>query len=214
MNKKIIETIFSRWQQQNPNPQTELVYHSHYQLLIAVILSAQSTDKAVNQVTEMLFNIAPSPEKMIALDMPILESYLKRLGLYQQKAKAIWKTSKILMEQYNGQIPDSREALEKLPGVGRKTANVVLNTAFQRPVIAVDTHIFRVSHRLNFSKGKTPLAVEKDLMKIIPKTYILHAHHWIILHGRYICKAQKPLCHSCLIQDLCPFFKKLEKNMK
>lgn len=212
MNKKTIELIFSHWQKKNPHPQTELIYHSDYQLLVAVILSAQSTDKIVNQVTEKLFSIAPTPEKMMALDILTVKSYVKRLGLYQQKAKAIWQMSKILVEQYQGFVPNSREALEALPGVGRKTANVVLNTAFKIPVIAVDTHLFRVSHRLDFSKGKTPLAVEKDLMKIIPKAYLLHAHHWMILHGRYICKAQKPLCGKCLIQDLCPFFKKLKKT--
>lgn len=212
MNKKTIKLIFTRWQEQNPHPKTELNYHSNYQLLVAVILSAQSTDKAVNQVTEKLFTIAPTPEKMLSLDIPTVENIVKRLGLYQQKAKSIWQMSKILIEQYQGAIPHSREALEALPGVGRKTANVVLNTAFQMPVVAVDTHIFRVSHRLNFSKGKTPLAVEKDLMKIIPQDHLLNAHHWMILHGRYTCKAQKPLCDSCLIKDLCPFFKKLKNT--
>lgn len=212
MNKKNIQLIFQRWQEQNPHPKTELNYHSDYQLLVAVILSAQSTDKAVNQVTEKLFAIAPTPEKMIALDLTKVKSIIKRLGLYQQKAKAIWLMSHILIEQHQGLIPHSREELEALPGVGRKTANVVLNTAFNIPVIAVDTHIFRVSHRLSFSQGKTPLAVEKDLMKIVPKDYLLNAHHWMILHGRYICRAQKPLCESCLIKDLCTFFKKLKKT--
>ena len=212
--KERYQGVLAYFRQHVPIAETELLYDNPFQLLVAVILSAQSTDKAVNQVTEKLFSIAPTPEKMIKLDLTMVESYIKRLGLYQQKAKAIWHMSKILLEQYQGLIPHHREALEALPGVGRKTANVVLNTAFKIPVIAVDTHLFRISHRLNLSKGKTPLAVEKDLMKIIPKPYLLHAHHWMILHGRYICKAQKPLCSDCLIQDLCPFFKKLKNTCK
>jgi endonuclease-3 len=208
MNKKNIAEIFSRWQTQNPQPTTELIYHSDYQLLVAVILSAQSTDKVVNQVTEKLFVMAPTAEKMIELDLETISHCIKRLGLYQQKAKAILTMSQILVRDYQGHIPQTREALEALPGVGRKTANVVLNTAFQIPVIAVDTHIFRLSHRLGFSKGKTPLAVEQDLIKIIPQQYRLDAHHWMILHGRYICQAKKPQCQSCLIADLCPYFKK------
>jgi endonuclease-3 len=208
MNKKTIEEIFSRWQKQNPKPTTELMYESDYQLLVAVILSAQSTDKVVNQVTEKLFAIAPTAEKMLEQDLDTIMACIKRLGLYQQKAKAVLAMSQILVMHYQGNIPNTREDLEALPGVGRKTANVVLNTAFQIPVIAVDTHIFRLSHRLCFSKGKTPLAVEQDLMKIIPKQYLLDAHHWMILHGRYICQAKKPLCKSCLIQDLCPFYQK------
>lgn len=207
MNKKTIAEIFSRWQKQNPRPTTELIYHSHYQLLVAVILSAQSTDKVVNQVTEKLFELAPTAEKMIMLDLETISSIIKRLGLYQQKAKAVLAMSQILVDQYQGSIPQTREALEALPGVGRKTANVVLNTAFQLPVIAVDTHIFRLSRRLGFSKGKTPLAVEQDLVKRIPPEYRLDAHHWMILHGRYICQAKKPLCQKCLIQDLCPYFR-------
>jgi endonuclease III len=209
MNKKTIAEIFSRWQKQNPRPTTELIYHSHYQLLVAVILSAQSTDKVVNQVTEKLFELAPTAEKMIMLDLETISSIIKRLGLYQQKAKAVLAMSQILVDQYQGSIPQTREALEALPGVGRKTANVVLNTAFQLPVIAVDTHIFRLSRRLGFSKGKTPLAVEQDLVKRIPPEYRLDAHHWMILHGRYICQAKKPLCQKCLIQDLCPYFRKI-----
>lgn len=208
MNKKTIEEIFSRWQKQNPKPTTELMYESDYQLLVAVILSAQSTDKVVNQVTEKLFAIAPTAEKMLEQDLDTIMACIKRLGLYQQKAKAVLAMSQILVMHYQGNIPNTREDLEALPGVGRKTANVVLNTAFQIPVIAVDTHIFRLSHRLGFSKGKTPLTVEQDLMKIIPKQYLLDAHHWMILHGRYICQAKKPLCDSCLIQDLCPFYQK------
>ena len=210
--KKALFEIFSRWQKQNPKPTTELIYQSEYQLLVAVILSAQSTDKAVNQVTKNLFTLAPTPEKMLTLSILEVKTCINRLGLHQQKAHAIWNMSKILVEQYQSRIPQDRKALEALPGVGRKTANVILNTAFKIPVIAVDTHIFRLSHRLNFSQGKTPKAVEDDLMKIIPKEFLLDAHHWMILHGRYVCQAKKPRCEDCSIQDLCPFFRaKLKK---
>ncbi len=211
MKKSIICEIFARWQKQNPKPTTELNYHNDYQLLVAVILSAQSTDKSVNMVTEKLFAMAPTAEKMSKLDLKDITECINRLGLHQQKAKAVLAMSKILMEQYDGQVPRTRAELEALPGVGRKTANVILNTAFKIPVIAVDTHIFRISHRLNFSKGKTPKAVEDDLMKIIPKAFLLDAHHWMILHGRYICQAKKPLCAQCLIKDLCPSYKKAIK---
>ena len=209
MNKKTIHEIFARWQAQNPYPRTELIYHSHFQLLVAVILSAQSTDKVVNQVTEKLFQLAPTAEKMIHLSIPEIAQIIQRLGLYQQKAKALRSMSQILVNDYQGEVPHQREALESLPGVGRKTANVVLNTAFQIPVIAVDTHIFRVSQRLGLSHGKTPLAIEHDLMKCVPKKYLMDAHHWMILHGRYVCKAKNPLCHDCIIKDLCPLIKKI-----
>ena len=211
MQAKIIAEIFKRFQAANPKPTTELIYHNHFELLIAVILSAQSTDKVVNQVTEPLFKLAPDAKAMANLPLETLMLQIKRLGLYQQKAKNIHLTSQILSKTYHGQVPATREALEALPGVGRKTANVVLNTAFEEPVMAVDTHIFRVSHRIGFSKGKTPLAVESDLMKCIPKAYLLDAHHWLILHGRYLCLARKPKCDSCLIADLCSF-KKKENN--
>ena len=205
MTKKKIAEIFARWQKANPYPKTELIYHSHFQLLAAVILSAQSTDKAVNQVTEKLFQVAPDAITMSQMDLNELKIYLKRLGLYQQKAKALLGMSQQLVSQFGGEVPANREALENLAGVGRKTANVVLNTAFHMPVVAVDTHILRVAQRLGFSKGTTPRSVEDDLMKIIPKSYLLDAHHWMILHGRYICQARNPKCRECLIQDLCPF---------
>lgn len=208
MSSKNIKTIFSRWQAQNPKPTTELLYENNYQLLVAVILSAQSTDKAVNKVTEPIFQQIKTPYQMLALDLEYLTNALNKLGLHQQKAKFILNMSQQLVDKHQGQVPDSREALESLPGVGRKTANVVLNTVFSKPVIAVDTHIFRLAHRLGFSKGKTPNKVEEDLEKIIPKKYLLDAHHWMILHGRYVCQAKSPKCNNCLIQDLCPYEKK------
>lgn len=209
MIKQKVAEIFSRWQASNPHPTTELVYHSHFQLLAAVILSAQSTDKAVNQVTAQLFQVAPDAISMSQMDLDVLTTSLKRLGLYQQKAKSLLGMSQILVNRFGGEVPQNREDLESLPGVGRKTANVVLNTAFKIPVVAVDTHILRVAQRLGFSKGKTPKIVEEDLMKIIPKTYLLDAHHWMILHGRYICQAKKPKCNNCLIRDLCPYSYKI-----
>lgn len=211
MTRKNIAEIFSRWQQANPHPTTELIYHSHFQLLAAVILSAQSTDKVVNQVTAQLFQVAPDAKAMSQMDLDVLMHYLKRLGLYQQKAKSLLGMSQILVNRFGGEVPKNREDLESLPGVGRKTANVVLNTAFKIPVVAVDTHILRLAQRLGFSKGKTPRAVEDDLVQIIPKAYLLDAHHWMILHGRYICQAKKPKCEECLIQDLCPLYRKIIK---
>ena len=208
MTPKNIKTIFSRWQQKNPHPTTELLYENNYQLLVAVILSAQSTDKAVNMVTKPIFETVKTPEEMLQLELATLTKALNRLGLHQQKAKFILGMSQQLVDKYQGQVPQKREALESLPGVGRKTANVVLNTVFGQPVIAVDTHIFRVAHRLGFSEGKTPKKVEEDLEKIIPKTYLLDAHHWMILHGRYICRAKSPKCFECELSDICPFGKK------
>jgi len=208
MSPKNIKTIFSRWQQQNPKPTTELLYENNYQLLVAVILSAQSTDKLVNIVTKPIFEKIKTPYQMLELDLEYLTKALNKLGLHQQKAKFILNMSQQLVEKHHGQVPANREALESLSGVGRKTANVVLNTVFSKPVIAVDTHIFRVSHRLGLSKGKTPNKVEEDLEKIIPKNYLLDAHHWMILHGRYVCQAKSPKCNTCLIQDLCPYDKK------
>jgi endonuclease-3 len=203
MKAQRIDTIFSRWQAQNAYPQTELIYHNSYQLLVAVILSAQSTDKMVNKVTEPLFAKIKTPQEMLGLDLPTLTQALNRLGLHQQKAKFILEMSAQLVRHHQGQIPQTREELEALPGVGRKTANVVLNTAFGLPVIAVDTHIFRVAHRLGLSLGKTPRQVEDDLTTTIPSRFLQHAHHWMILHGRYICQAKKPKCQECLMQDLC-----------
>lgn len=205
MDKKKVATIFKRFKEQNPHPQTELVYASVFELLIAVILSAQATDVSVNKATLKLFAVANTPEAMLDLGLDGLKNYIKSIGLYNSKAQNILKTCEILVAQYNSQVPPLREALESLPGVGRKTANVVLNTAFRHPVMAVDTHIFRVSRRIGLSKGTTPLAVEHDLERIIPHEFLLDAHHWLILHGRYVCVARKPHCSTCLIQSLCEF---------
>ncbi|OGT40161.1 MAG: endonuclease III [Gammaproteobacteria bacterium RIFCSPHIGHO2_12_FULL_38_14] len=205
MDKRTIRKIFLRFRKANPNPTTELVYHSHFELLIAVILSAQATDKSVNQATAKLFQIANTPEKISKLGERNLKSYLKTIGLYKNKTKYIIATCKLLIEKFNGEVPDTREALESLPGVGRKTANVILNTCFKKPVIAVDTHIFRVANRIGLAKGKTPLTIEEQLMEKIPKPFIHDAHHWLILHGRYVCVARKPHCPSCLIRDLCEY---------
>ncbi len=200
-----VQEMFKRWQQQNPHPTTELNYHNHFQLLVAVILSAQSTDKMVNLVTQPLFEKIFTPEQMLGLSLNDLTQQLNRLGLHQQKARFILAMCQRLIDDYQGQIPADRVALESLPGVGRKTANVVLNTAFGHPVVAVDTHIFRVAHRLGLSQGKNPLQVELDLERKIPQVYLQNAHHWLILHGRYICQARKPKCHGCLVKDLCEY---------
>jgi endonuclease-3 len=212
MKKSDIHELFTRWQRQNTHPTTELIYHNTYQLLVAVILSAQSTDKVVNQVTEPLFKRVQTPQDMLNISLQELTQRLNRLGLHQQKAKFLLAMSDILVNQYDGQVPEDRKALESLPGVGRKTANVVLNTAFSWPVVAVDTHIFRVSNRLGLSKGKNPLQVELDLEKKIPKAFLQDAHHWLILHGRYVCQARKPQCEQCIVKDLCGFYQKLEKQ--
>ena len=195
--------FFRRLQAANPHPTTELAYGSTFQLLIAVILSAQATDKGVNLATRHLFIDAPDAAKMGALDVEGLVPYIKTIGLYPTKAKNVIATCKILCERYGGEVPEDRAALEALPGVGRKTANVVLNTAFGHPTMAVDTHIFRVSNRTGLAPGKTPLAVELKLLKNIPKEYLHDAHHWLILLGRYICKARKPECEVCPVLDLC-----------
>ena len=205
MDKKIIREIFSRFRKANPKPTTELVYHDHFELLIAVILSARATDKSVNKATTSLFKVANTPEKILKLGEKELKNHIKTIGLYQTKAKRIIETCSILINQYQSKVPQSREALESLPGVGRKTANVILNTCFGKPVIAVDTHIFRVAHRIGFAQGKTPAAVEKELTKNIPDAFKHNAHHWLILHGRYVCVARKPRCPSCLIRDLCEY---------
>lgn len=205
MNKQKILEIFRRFQKANPNPTTELVYHSPFELLIAVILSAQATDKAVNKATATLFKVANTPKKMQALGEQNLKNHIKTIGLYKNKAKNILATSQILLEKFNARVPDTREALESLPGVGRKTANVILNTCFGQPVLAVDTHIFRVAQRIGLAKGNTPLAIEKQLMHVIPDEFKHNAHHWLILHGRYVCTARRPQCPTCLIRDLCEY---------
>jgi endonuclease-3 len=205
MNTKKIDAIFSRFHQANPKPTTELRYKTPFELLISVILSAQATDISVNKATEKLFSIANTPEKILQLGEAKLKNYVKTIGLFNTKAANIIKTCKKLIEDFHSIVPHTREALESLPGVGRKTANVILNTCFAQPVIAVDTHIFRVANRIGLAKGKTPLEVEQQLLKNIPAKFIHDAHHWLILHGRYVCVARKPKCPSCLIKDLCEF---------
>ena len=202
------EELFRRFQAANPEPKTELQYRSPFQLLIAVILSAQATDKSVNLATRGLFAAASDARRMLALGLEGLESHIRTIGLYHAKARHILQTCQILLEQHRGQVPDSREALQALPGVGRKTANVVLNCAFGQPTIAVDTHIFRVSNRTGLAPGANVDQVEAKLLKAVPTAYRLHAHHWLILHGRYRCKARNPDCAGCEVQDLCGFKEK------
>ncbi len=209
MNKEKRIEIFSRFRDNNPEPTTELNFSSPFELLIAVILSAQTTDKGVNKATEKLFAVANTPEAIYALGEDGLKEYIKTIGLYNSKGKNIIKTCKILIDLHDSQVPDDRKALEALLGVGRKTANVVLNTAFGHPTMAVDTHIFRVSNRTKIAPGKDVVEVEKRLLRLIPKEFMLNAHHWLILHGRYICKARNPKCSACLIEDLCEFKKKV-----
>ena len=207
MNKKErIQQLFERLSTNNPHPTTELHYTTPFELLIAVMLSAQATDKSVNKVTDTLFHIANTPNAFLALTLDGLLPYLQSLNLYKTKAKHVIETCQILIEKHGGIVPNDRESLEALRGVGRKTANVVLNTAFGEPTMAVDTHIFRVANRLAIATGKTPLAVEKGLLKNIPAPFLKDAHHWLILHGRYCCKAKSPLCHSCILSDLCPSY--------
>jgi endonuclease-3 len=205
MKEGQVATLFARFADANPDPRGELEYKSPYTLLVAVVLSAQATDAGVNKATKALFKVADTPAKMLALGEAKLRDYIKTIGLYNSKAKNVVKLSQILQKQYDGKVPNSREALEQLPGVGRKTANVVLNIAFGEPTIAVDTHIFRVSNRTGLAPGKTPLAVETKLEARVPTKFKLHAHHWLILHGRYVCKARKPDCAHCLINDLCRY---------
>jgi endonuclease-3 len=205
MNQKKREAIFGRLAECIPNHTTELNYSNPFELLVAVILSAQATDKGVNKATEKLFKVANMPEKMLELGEEGLKEYIKTIGLYNTKAKNIIETSRILVERYGGHIPRTRKELEALPGVGRKTANVVLNTAFGEPVIAVDTHIFRVANRTGLAPGKTVREVEDRLMKVTPKRHLKDAHHLLILHGRYTCTARKPKCGKCCIYDLCEF---------
>jgi len=198
-----VEEAFRRFEAANPEPKGELEYSSPFTLLVAVVLSAQATDVGVNKATRVLFRVADTPEKMVQLGEERLREYIKTIGLYRNKAKNVIALSRMLIDEYGGKVPDDREALERLPGVGRKSANVVLNTAFGQPTIAVDTHIFRVSNRTGLAIGKTPFEVESALEAVIPARYKLHAHHWLILQGRYICKAIKPSCDRCLISDLC-----------
>jgi len=205
MSPTKIEELFRRFEAADPHPTSELHYTSPFTLLVAVVLSAQSTDVGVNKATARLFPVADTPEEMVALGVEGIKEHIKTIGLFNNKAKNVYALSKALIEDHAGEVPRDREALEALPGVGRKTANVVLNTAFGEPVIAVDTHLFRVAHRLGLAQGKTPRAVEERLMQVIPEAYRRHAHHWLILHGRYVCKARKPDCPGCLVRDLCPY---------
>lgn len=205
MKKADIAQFYARLRAANPAPTTELNYASPFQLLIAVILSAQATDVGVNKASARLFPIAPTPEKMLALGVEGLSEYIKTIGLYHTKAKNVIATCRILLEQHGGTVPDDRTSLEALPGVGRKTANVVLNTAFGQPTIAVDTHIFRLGNRTGLAPGKTVVEVEQKLLRVTPDEFKKDAHHWLILHGRYICKARKPECERCIVADLCAF---------
>jgi len=203
MSDSAVHRLFERLQAENPEPETELHYSNPFELLIAVILSAQATDTGVNKATAELFPVANTPRAILNLGEEGLKRYISSIGLYNGKAKNIIKTCEILLREHDSQVPDSREGLQKLPGVGRKTANVVLNVLFDRPTIAVDTHIFRVANRTGLAPGKTPLTVEKKLLKVIPDEYMKHAHHWLVLHGRYVCMARKPKCPLCLIYDEC-----------
>ncbi len=205
MKKEHIEPFFATLKAANPQPNTELEYTSVFELLAAVLLSAQATDVGVNKATRRLFPVAGTPEKMLALGLEGLEGYIKTIGLYRSKARHLMETCRILVERHGGQVPRTREALEALPGVGRKTANVVLNVAFGEPTMAVDTHIFRVSNRTGLAPGKTPLAVELQLLKRIPPAYRVDAHHWLILHGRYVCQARKPQCWHCSVAGYCDY---------
>lgn len=205
VKKKAVEQFYLRLRENNPAPTTELEYASPFQLLIAVILSAQATDVGVNKATARLFPVAPTADSMLALGEAGLTEYIKTIGLYRTKARNVIATCRILVDQHDGEVPRHREALEALPGVGRKTANVVLNTAFGQPTIAVDTHIFRLGNRTGLAPGKTVLDVEKKLLRVTPGEFLKDAHHWLILHGRYVCKARKPECSRCCVVDLCDF---------
>ena len=209
MNKEKRIEIFSRLRRENPDPKTELEYSSTFELLISVILSAQATDVSVNKATKKLYAVANTPEKIFALGVAGLKIYIKTIGLFNTKAVNVIKTCNILVQEHNSVVPDKRELLEALPGVGRKTANVVLNTAFRQIAMAVDTHIFRISNRTGIAPGKNVLEVERRLIKLVPEKFLLDAHHWLILHGRYVCLARKPRCGACVIEDLCEFRKKV-----
>ena len=208
MNKLKRQKIFERWRTANPKPTTELKFQNTFELLISVILSAQATDVSVNKATAPLYKVADTPEKIAALGTAGLKTYIKTIGLFNTKAENVIKTCKLLVQNHKSQVPDNREALEALPGVGRKTANVVLNTAFRQVAMAVDTHIFRVSNRSAIAPGKNVIEVEKKLLKFVPEEFLLDAHHWLILHGRYTCLARKPRCGSCTIEDLCEYKQK------
>jgi endonuclease-3 len=208
MNKDKRQQIFERLRAENPQPTTELEYSSTFELLIAVILSAQATDVGVNKATRKLYPVANTPESILALGVTGLKAYIKTIGLFNTKAENVIKTCAALVENHNSIVPNTREDLEALPGVGRKTANVVLNTAFRQPAMAVDTHIFRVSNRTGIAPGKNVLVVEKKLLKLLPAEFLLDAHHWLILHGRYVCIARKPRCGACVIHDLCEYRQK------
>lgn len=210
MTRKQVQTFFTRLQAQRPHPQTELNYTSAFELLIAVMLSAQATDVSVNKATDKLYPVANTPESIYALDVEGLKVYIKTIGLYNSKAENVIKTCKILIEQHDSEVPNTRKALEALPGVGRKTANVVLNTAFGQPTMAVDTHIFRLGNRTGLAVGKNVLEVEQRLIKVIPKEFIIDAHHWLILHGRYCCVARKPKCNECVVSDVCNWSERFE----
>ena len=205
MNAAKRHEIFHRLREDNPEPRTELAYSTPFELLIAVILSAQATDVSVNKATARLYPVANTPEAIYALGVEGLSEYIKTIGLYNSKARNVIETCRLLIEKHASQVPDNREDLEALPGVGRKTANVVLNTAFRQPAMAVDTHIFRVSNRTGIAPGKNVLEVEKKLLKFVPREFLLDAHHWLILHGRYVCQARKPRCGACRIEDLCEY---------
>lgn len=209
MNKEKRKKIFTRLRRENPEPRTELKYNSTFELLISVILSAQATDVSVNKATEKLYTVANTPEKIALLGVTGLKTYIKTIGLFNTKAVNVIKTCKILAREHDSVVPDKRELLEALPGVGRKTANVVLNTAFRQIAMAVDTHIFRISNRTGIAPGKNVLEVERRLIKLVPEEFLLDAHHWLILHGRYVCLARKPRCGACGIEDLCEFRKKV-----
>ncbi|MCO7200702.1 endonuclease III [Pseudoalteromonas sp. OANN1] len=210
MNKQKRIEILTRLRDENPHPETELEYSSPFELLVAVTLSAQATDVGVNKATRKLFPVANTPEKILELGLEGLRDYIKTIGLFNSKANNVYKMCQILVDKHGSEVPENREALEALPGVGRKTANVVLNCAFGWPTIAVDTHIFRVSNRTKFAMGKDVVAVEEKLEKVVPKEFKVDVHHWLILHGRYVCVARKPKCGSCIIEDLCEFKEKTE----
>ena len=205
MNKQARTEFFARLREADPSPTTELRYETPFELLVAVILSAQATDKGVNRATEGLFKAANTPQAMLDLGEAGLRAHIKSIGLFNSKARNIIKSCRLLVERHGGQVPRERASLEALPGVGRKTANVILNTAFGEPAIAVDTHIFRLANRTRLAPGKTPLAVERRLLKVVPTEYVQDAHHWLILHGRYVCTARRPRCQACVVADLCEY---------
>ena len=212
MCEKNVETIFKIWSQENPEPKGELVYTNCYTLLVAVALSAQATDVSVNKATKLLFAEVQTPAEMLTLGEERLKEYIRHIGLYHTKAKHVIKMAQELLARHDGEVPCDRKQLEALSGVGRKTANVVLNIGFGEPTIAVDTHIFRVSNRMGFAKGKTPLEVEKSLLKVVPDRYQLHAHHWLILHGRYTCIARKPKCTACKVASMCEWYQQSQER--